>query len=64
MSEYTVDRIPGSVTVDPEAGGEERRKKREPRSKKGATRDSITISDEARRRSAGEFPGAREEGEG
>lgn len=49
---YIVDRIPGNVRIDPDAGGRERRHKREKPARKGEGGDSVSISDEARRRSA------------
>lgn len=49
---YIVDRIPEQVRIDPDAGGKERRSKREKPGAKQEGADSVTISDEARRRSA------------
>ena len=49
---YIVGRIPGNVRVDPDAGGQGRQRKREKPEQKADTGDSVSISDEARRRSA------------
>jgi len=49
---YIVDRIPGNVRIDPDAGSQERRRKREKPTQKAGSGDSVSISDEARRRSA------------
>lgn len=57
---YIVDRIPGESRIDPEAGGKERRPRRDKPGAKQDGADSVTISDEARRRSAGEAEGAGE----
>jgi hypothetical protein len=57
---YIVDRIPGNVRIDPDAGGEGRQRRREKRPPKGPTTDSVSISDEARRRSGEEGEQARE----
>jgi hypothetical protein len=51
---YSVDRIPGEVRIDPDAGGQERRHKREKPAHKAGGRDSVSISDEARTRSVSE----------
>lgn len=51
--EYTVDRIPGQLRIDPEAGGQERQKKREKQTPRPG-KDSVSISDEARNRSIAE----------
>lgn len=48
--EYVVDRIPGKVIIDPDAGGQGHQRKRE-RPAQQAEGDSVSISDEARRRS-------------
>lgn len=48
---YIVDRIPGSLRIDPDAGGQERQRKREKQAQKTETTDSVSISDEAKRRS-------------
>ncbi|MCM0081077.1 hypothetical protein L4X63_05695 [Geomonas sp. Red32] len=50
MGDYAVDRIPGSIFIDPEAGGEEHRRRRDHPAKKPAQADSVSISDEALRR--------------
>lgn len=49
---YIVDRIPGSIRIDPDAGGQERQRKREKQAQKSETTDSVSISDEAKRRSS------------
>lgn len=49
---YIVGRIPGNVRIDPDAGGQERQRKREKPAQKPDAADSVSISDEARRRSA------------
>lgn len=49
---YTVGRIPGNVRIDPDAGGEGRQRKREKPAQKNDPGDSISISEEARRRSS------------
>ena len=49
---YIIDRIPGNLRIDPDAGGQERQRKRERPPQKSDAVDSISISDEARRRSA------------
>jgi len=49
---YSVDRIPGRLRIDPDAGGQERQRKREKPPQKQGGRDSVIISDEARNRSA------------
>ncbi|GFO67286.1 hypothetical protein GMLC_08650 [Geomonas limicola] len=51
---YSVDRIPGQLRIDPDAGGQERQRKREKPPEKKGGRDSVSISDEARQRSASE----------
>ena len=48
---YIVGRIPGEVRIDPDAGGQERQRKREKPAHKAGGRDSVSISDEARTRS-------------
>lgn len=48
---YVVDRIPGSIRIDPEAGGQERQRKREKPAQKSDGMDSVSISEEAKRRS-------------
>lgn len=49
---YIVDRIPGSIRIDPDAGGQERQRKRERQAHKAGQADSVSISDEAKRRSS------------
>ncbi len=49
---YTVDRIPGKVRIDPDAGGQERQRKREKPAPRAEQADSVSISDEAKRRSS------------
>lgn len=49
---YIVDRIPGSIRIDPDAGGQERQRKREQPQQKAGQTDSVSISDEAKRRSS------------
>ncbi|BCG48958.1 hypothetical protein GEOBRER4_n3854 [Citrifermentans bremense] len=49
---YVVDRIPGSIRIDPDAGGQERQRKREKPSRKSEGMDSVSISEEAKRRSS------------
>jgi len=48
---YIVGRIPGEVRIDPDAGGQERQRKRERPARKAGGKDSVSISDEARTRS-------------
>jgi len=48
---YIIDRIPGNVRIDPDAGGQERQRKRERPAQKNDPGDSVSISEEARRRS-------------
>lgn len=49
---FSVDRIPGQVRIDPDAGGQERQRQREKSARqKGRGKDSVSISDEARSRS-------------
>lgn len=50
--DYIVGRIPGHVTIDPDAGGQEHRHKRNKPARKSEAADNVDISDEARRRSA------------
>jgi hypothetical protein len=52
--DYSVDRIPGNVRIDPDAGGQERQGKRGKPSRKSETEDSVSISEEARKRSSQE----------
>jgi hypothetical protein len=52
MSDYLVDRIPDGLKVLPDAGGQGRQEKRG-REKRRPEGDSVTISQEARRRSDG-----------
>ena len=47
--DYMVGRIPGNMKIDPDAGGQGHQRKRERTSQK-AREDSVSISDEARRR--------------
>ncbi len=49
--DYVVERIPGKVHIDPEGGKGERRLEKEKPARKGEGRDSVSISEEARRRS-------------
>jgi len=51
---YSVDRIPGEVRIDPDAGGQERQRKREKPAHKAAGKDSVSISEEAKTRSLSE----------
>jgi hypothetical protein len=51
---YSIDRIPGELRIDPDAGGQERQRKRERPQHKADARDSVSISDEARMRSVSE----------
>lgn len=51
---YSVGRIPGDLRIDPDAGGQERQRKRERPAQKTAGKDSVSISDEARTRSVSE----------
>jgi hypothetical protein len=48
---YIVGRIPDGLRGDPDAGGQGRQRKRERPARKGGGSDSVSISDEARRRS-------------
>jgi hypothetical protein len=48
---YSIDRIPGELRIDPDAGGRERQHKRERPQQKAGARDSVSISEEARTRS-------------
>jgi hypothetical protein len=59
---YIIDRIPGNVRIDPDAGGQERQRKRERPHQKNDAADSVSISDEARRRSAQKDEKEPEEG--
>ncbi len=52
LMSYVVDRIPGSIRIDPDAGGQERQRKREKPSRKSEGMDSVSISEEAKRRSS------------
>ncbi|HBA87721.1 MAG TPA: hypothetical protein DCZ75_06950 [Geobacter sp.] len=59
---YIVDRIPGSIKIDPDAGGRERQHKREKPAHKSEATDSVSISEEAKRRSSqGEGPEPEDE---
>ena len=49
---YIVDKIPGRVRIDPDAGGQERQRKREKPAQKPDSADSVSISEEAKRRNA------------
>jgi hypothetical protein len=49
---FIVGRIPGEIRIDPDAGGQGRQRKRERSAHKTETGDSVSISEEARRRSA------------
>ena len=51
LMSFSVDRIPGQIRIDPDAGGQEHQRKREKQAKKGGGKDSVSISDEARSRS-------------
>ena len=51
---YIVGRIPGEMRIDPDAGGQERQRKRERPAQKTGARDSVSISEEARTRSVSE----------
>ena len=51
---YSVERIPGEVRIDPDAGGQERQRKREKPAQKAGGKDSVSISEEARTRSVSE----------
>ena len=51
MMSYSVGRIPGGIRIDPDAGGQERQRKRERPAQQGGGRDSVSISEEARTRS-------------
>jgi hypothetical protein len=55
---YMVDRIPEQVRIDPDAGG--RAAQAGEAGGKQDSRDSVTISDDARRRSGGESGGPGE----
>ena len=48
---YSIGRIPGELRIDPDAGGQERQRKREKQAPKGGGKDSVSISEEARTRS-------------
>lgn len=52
LMSYTVDRIPGTIKIDPDAGGQERQRKRERPAHKPDRMDSVSISEEAKRRSS------------
>ena len=51
---YSVDRIPGELRIDPDAGGQGHQRKRERPQQKAGARDSVSISEEARTRSVSE----------
>jgi hypothetical protein len=57
---YSVGRIPESMAIDPDAGGQGQQRKRERPAQRTGGADSVSISDEARRRSAEEPPGEGE----
>jgi hypothetical protein len=57
---YIVGRIPGEMRIDPDAGGQERQRKRERPAHKTGARDSVSISEEARTRSVSERDGQEE----
>lgn len=59
---YIIDRIPERMRIDADAGGKERRPGREKPGAKQESADTVTISEEARRRSAAEAGGAGEGG--
>lgn len=46
---YIVDRISGSLRIDPDAGGQERQRKRDKPAQKSEQADSVSISDEAKK---------------
>jgi hypothetical protein len=54
---YSVGRIPGNMVIDPEAGGQGQQRKRERPAQRAGGADSVSISEEARRRSAEEPSG-------
>ena len=58
---YIVGRIPGNIRIDPDAGGQEHQRRREKPAQKTETGDSVSISDEARRRSVQETGAEPEE---
>jgi hypothetical protein len=59
---FSVDRIPGTFRIDPDAAGQERHK-RGKNSQKRENGDSVSISEEARRRLTGERKDEAEEAE-
>lgn len=52
LMSYVVDRIPGDIRIEPDARGQERQRKREKAIRKSDGVDSVTISEEAKRRSS------------
>ena len=58
---YIVGRIPGEMRIDPDAGGQERQRKRERPVQKQGAKDSVSISKEARTRSDSERDAAEPE---
>ena len=46
---YSVDRISGGLRVDPDAGGQERQRKRDKQPHRAEQTDSVSISDEAKK---------------
>ncbi len=46
---YIVDRISNNLRIDPDAGGQEQRRKREKPGHKADQADSVSISDEAKK---------------
>ena len=60
--EFNVGRIPGQLRIDPDAGGKGQQRKRENSAPKRGAGDSVSISDEAKRRSHEEEAGDCETG--
>lgn len=50
--EYSVNKIPGTLSIDPDKRGSDREQKKGRLVRRAEEHDSISISDEARRRSA------------
>lgn len=50
--DYSVNKIPGTLSIDPDKRGSEREQKKGRLVRRVEEHDSVTISDEARRRSA------------
>lgn len=46
---YIVDRISGGLRIDPDAGGQERQRKRERPAQRSEPTDSVSISEEAKK---------------